>query len=219
VASLDRAQSLQSAQRLNDARGEYLACSAESCPEMLREDCARSLLALELAMPTLVFSAEVDGHDASDVTVYLDGEILGSALLGRAIVTDPGVHVVRFVRRGSAPFETKVVAREGEKNRLVRASFASPLPAIKPAKAEGKRTHVLPLMLGGTGVVALGSALALRLTADARARELRATCAPACDPSERAALSDKLVLSNVALGVGIGALALAAATWIFDSKR
>jgi hypothetical protein len=48
---------------------------------------------------------------------------------------------------------------------------------------------------------------------------MRDACAPACDPAERDALSDKLVMSNVSLGIGIGALAVSAVAWLIDSRR
>lgn len=219
VASLDRAQSLQSARRLIDARAEYVACSAETCPEVVREDCARSLLAVDAALPTLVYAAEVDGRDASDVRVLVDGALASEVLDGRSFPVDPGPHVVRFERASGAVVETRIVAREGDKNRLVTGAFTSPVPAIRAERPRTGRAPVVPIVLGGTGALALGGALALRLSADARAADLRASCAPACDPAERAALSDRIVASNVALGIGIGALALSAATWILEAKR
>ena len=117
VSHLDRAQLLHSARKLREARASYLACSTPACPELLREDCSRSLVELDSAIPTVVFSARADGH------------------------------------------------------------------------------------------------------ADSDADRLRSSCAPSCDQSSRDAFSDKLVVANVALGVGIGAVALAAATWLFDRRH
>lgn len=112
VAALDAAQSLHAAHKLKEARASFVACSSESCPGVVREDCARSLLDLDGAMPSVVLSATVDGHDAIDARVTLDGESLPGALDGRSLAVDPGAHVARFERAGSAPVEVKFIARE-----------------------------------------------------------------------------------------------------------
>jgi hypothetical protein len=222
VAGLDRAQSLEASKKLRAARASYLACSAEGCPELVREDCARSLVALDAALPSVVFSALAEGRDVADVRVLVDGELVTEGLDGRAFPLDPGAHVVRFERAagGARAVDMPLVVRQGEKNRLVSVTFTSPLPKEEETKPEGKRPFpILPVAFAATGVVALGGGLLLRLRADSDADDLRRSCAPACDPSERNALSDKLVLANVALGIGLGALALSAATWIFAPSR
>jgi len=219
VAHLDRAQSLQSARKLRDARASFLACSAAECPELVRDDCMKSIVELDATLPSVVFSARVDGHDVTDARVLLDGEAVSGALDGRAVALDPGTHVVRFERPGGGATEIKIVAREGEKNRPVAASFATAPPARPVVKAESGRFPYLPVILGTTGLLALGGSFYVRLNADSEADEMRRTCAPACDQSARDALGDKLVVANVALGVGVGALALAAATWLFDPRH
>jgi len=219
VGQLDRAQSLQSARKLRDARASYLACSAAACPELVREDCSKSLVDLDSTIPTVVFSARADGRDVTDARVLLDGEAVASALDGHAVALDPGAHVVRFERTGGGVSEVRLVAREGEKNRAVSAAFVSSTPAAEKPKAESGRFPILPVVLGGTGLLALGGSLYVRLNADSQADQLRGTCAPSCDQSSRDALSDKLVVANVALGVGIGFIALAAADWLFDPRH
>lgn len=219
VAALDRAQSMHSARKLRAARVSYLACSASACPDLVREDCTRSLVDLDASMPTVTFSARDGGHDVADARVLLDGEAVASALDGHAVAVDPGSHVARFERAGGGAVEIKLVAREGEKNRAVTATFASALPTDRAPKAESSRFPVLPAVLGGAGLLAIGGSFYVRLNADADADEMRRTCAPACAPSARDALSDQLVVANVALGVGVGALALAAATWLFDPRH
>lgn len=221
ISALDAAQSLQSAHKLKDARASFVACSSDTCPGVVREDCARSLLDLDATMPSVVLSATVDGHDAADARVSLDGAEIAGALDGRSIALDPGAHVARFERAGSAPVEVKFIAREGEKNRGVAASFVIPRTSSppRPVTAEGSRPiPVLPFVLGGAGLAAIGGGVFLRMNADSAAERLHGTCAPTCDPSERAALGDQLVLSNVALGVGAVALTASAVTWLLARK-
>jgi hypothetical protein len=218
VTQLDHAQSMHSARRLTEARTSYLACSAGTCPALVREDCARSLVELDATMPTVVFSARADGRDVTNVRVVLDGATLTTALEGRAVALDPGSHLARFERAGGGVVEIELVAREGEKNRAVAATFVDTSTNAHP-RAESGRVPVLPILLGGTGLLALGGSFYVRLSADADADAMRRSCAPSCDPSSRDALGDKLVVANVALGVGIGVLALAAATWLFDPRH
>ena len=220
VNQFDRAQSMQTARKLRDARTSFFACSADACPELVREDCTRSLVELQRALPTVVFSARADGRDITDARVLLDGEAIASALDGHAVTIDPGSHLARFEREGGGVYEVRLVAREGEKNRPVSATFISVTPAsAEKPKAESGRFPTLPVILGGTGLLAIGGSFYLRLDANADAQRLHGSCAPSCDQSSRDALSDKLVVANVALGVGIGALALAAATWLFDPRH
>ncbi|HSO31424.1 MAG TPA: hypothetical protein VLT33_02880 [Labilithrix sp.] len=219
VSQFDRAQSMQTARKLQEARASFLACASPSCPDLIREDCTRSLVELQRALPTVVFSARADGHDVTDARVLLDGEAIASALDGHAVTVDPGSHLARFERQGGGVYEVRLVAREGEKNRPVSATFVSTTPAPEKPKAESGRFPTLPIILGGTGLLAVGGSFYLRLDANADAERLHNSCAPSCDQSSRDALSDKLVVANVALGVGIGAIALAAATWLFDPRH
>jgi hypothetical protein len=221
VAQLDKAQALQSIKKLKDARASFLACSSDACPDLVREDCARSLVGVDATMPSAVFSAVAETGDITDVRVLLDGDLATDHLDGVAFTVDPGEHVARFIRAGRQPIEVRFVAREGEKNRLVSATFGVPRSlAPTPAKIEGqRRSLVLPLVLAGTGVAALGAGLGLRLKADADADDMRRTCAPACDPSARDALSEKLALSNASLAIGLGALAASGVVWLIDSNR
>jgi hypothetical protein len=221
VSALDNAQSLQSARKLKEARASFVACSSDSCPGVVREDCAKSLLDLDQTVPSVVLSATVDGQDAIDARVLVDGAVVDGALEGRAFVVDPGAHVARFERAGSAPVEVKFVAREGEKNRSISAAFILPrsAPAASPAiKQEGRGWPVLPVVLGGVGLAAIGGGVFMRMSAASEADAMQGRCAPNCDSSEREALSDRLVISNVALGVGAVAVTASAITWLIARK-
>jgi hypothetical protein len=77
---------------------------------------------------------------------------------------------------------------------------------------------VLPMILGGAGLAAIGGGIFMRMSADSDANALQARCAPTCDSSERDALSERLVISNVALGVGAVALTASAITWLIARK-
>lgn len=221
VAALDEAQASRAARKLRGARASYVTCSHEACPDMLRDDCSKGLREVDEAIPTLVLSASIDGKDATDATAILDGERLAGGLDGRALPVDPGSHVARFERPGSGAVEVKIVAREGEKNRLVSGTFAVPRAEAAQAKGEGSHSRfpTVPVAFAATGVLALGSAFLVHVGMTDRANELGNACAPRCSQSDRDALSDRLVLRNVSLGVGIGALVVAAVTYVVGSRR
>ena len=101
-------------------------------------------------------------------------------------------------------------------NKVLKGVIAS-MPAI-PYVTKRRSSMMLPFVLGGAGLAAIGGGVFLRMNADADADRLHGTCAPTCDPSERAALGDQLVLSNVALGVGAVALTASAVTWLLARK-
>lgn len=238
IASVDRAQKRESQKLLVSARADFVACASDACPAAIREDCARSLLAVDAALPTVVFSALGDsGGDATDVSVTIDGVLVLSQLDGKALAIDPGPHTVRFDRKSGQSMETQVLAREGEKARVIQISFkrdepagatvpaASPVP-MAPAPVpksdlpkERAPAPIIPVGLGVLGTVGLGTALVLRLNATSEADNLRNTCAPACDASARDALSDRIGLSNVVLGLGLSMLAGAAVTWLLTPGR
>jgi hypothetical protein len=218
VAALDKAQASRAGRKLLEARASYVTCSHEACPDMVRDDCSKGLREVDEALPTLVLSASVDGRDATDAKVMLDGERLSGGLDGRAISVDPGPHVARFERPGSGPVEVKVVAREGEKNRLVTGTFVLLRAEAPLVKREGSSFPVVPVAFAATGALALGGAFLMHLDMTDRANELGNACAPRCSQSDRDALSDRLVLRNVSLGVGIGALVVAAVTYVVASS-
>jgi hypothetical protein len=223
VAALDKAQASKASRKLTDARASYVTCSHELCPDMIREDCVKGLREVDESLPSITLAASVDGHDATDATVTLDGTAIDGGLDGRSIPLDPGSHVARFERPGSAPLEVKIVAREGQKNQLITGTFPGTKPPVsKDVKAEGQKIPIVPLAFLSAGAISLGAALVVHLNMTSDADHLHDTCAKSgamCSQSSRDDLSDRLVLRNVALGVGIGALVIAAVTYVVSIRR
>jgi hypothetical protein len=230
VASFDRGQRAQSDRALRRALTELIVCSQESCPTVLRADCAGVLSEVRAALPSVVFAADDgSGHELTDVKVYAGSELLASKLDGLAVAIDPGTFDLRFERVGQPAVVVSRMIREGEKSRVIRVSLgasaatAGARAGVAPAGGDrgteaitGKRTAVgwvLPGALAAVGLAGLGVALVTRLGYDSRVDELRGSCAPECSQAERNDLSSMVVTSNVALGVGIGSLALSVATW------
>jgi hypothetical protein len=232
IAAHEGAQAARTSRKLLDARTGFVTCSHEACPEMIRDDCSKGLREVDEALPTVVLSATVDGKDTTDVSAILDGAPVEGTLDGRAVPIDPGPHVARFERPGSGAVEVRVVVREGEKNRLVTGVFV-----VSGGRGPGttggltnagqfdkqdkpdKLALYVPIALAATGVLALGAALFIHVDMTGDASDLHDACAPRCPQADRDALSDQLVLRNVALGIGLGALAVAAVTYVVGLRK
>jgi hypothetical protein len=229
VAAFDRGQRAQSDRALRRAQSELIVCSQESCPTVLRADCAGVLAEVRSALPSVVFAADDgNGHELTDVKVYAGSELLTSQLDGRAIPIDPGTFELRFEHVGQPAVVVSRMGREGEKSRVIRISMVAPGAAdgaqagTSPGADVTSRKRatvgwVLPGSLAAVGLAALSIALYTRLQFDSRVDELRGSCAPECSQRQRDDLSGMVVTSNVALGVGIGALAFSVATWFLTA--
>ena len=230
VASFDRGQKAQSDRALRRALADLIVCAQESCPTVLRADCAGVLAEVRSALPTIVFAADDgNGRELTDVQVHAGPELLTSKLDGRAIPVDPGAIELRFESPGQPTVVTTWMVREGEKSRVIRVSLGKPTtpePATEGAGGPRRTTPtpprstlgwVLPGSLVAVGLAGLGVALGERLSFDGHVDDLRGSCAPDCTQAQRSDLSSTLVASNVSLGVGLGALALGVVTWFLTA--
>jgi hypothetical protein len=150
------AQDLRREGALLDARARLAVCVAASCPGPVRDDCIERLRAVVEATPTLVLDiASGPGGDRRPVTVTLDGRALLASSMSGAIPVDPGAHRLVFESDGQASAPVTVVAREGEKQRHVGATFATPLRS-DGLRSDGRDLHhALGLAVGGVGLAGL----------------------------------------------------------------
>ncbi len=215
IKASDEGQVLRDQGKMIAARERFVTCSAESCPRLVRTDCASWLADVDKRIPSVVLSAtDPEGHDTAEVQVTMDGAPLASRLEARAIPVDPGAHRLRFERAGSPAVEETVILREGEVRRAVAVRFRGAAPPGAPstvAPASGTR----PSRGALTAAIALfGAALAggglfayFAATAQGDAEHLRATCAGHCDPGDVDAIRTREIVANVALGTGLAAAA------------
>jgi hypothetical protein len=183
-----------------------ISCARESCPRVVRSDCARWLTEIEGELPTFVVRAQNErGEDVADVAVFVDGERVASRIDGRPIPIDPGEHTLRFEGARGMVRTQRVIVRSGERGRLVSVSFAS---AASHGGA-GTSSRVGPFALGGAGL-ALGAAGGVLWSLGRRQHdELASTCAPtgSCATSDIDAARTQLVAGDVAVAAGVLALA------------
>ena len=233
IKNFEESQVYRQQSRLVEAQDALRVCARSDCPALVSAKCAEWLAEVDRALPTVVFGAQADGVDTADVRVLERGTLLSANVDGRAIPMNPGEHLFRFEHAGSAPVERTVVLREGEKRRAVSVAFAAPprreppaavtaAPAPVPASAasgsERRRVPTATWLLGGLGVVALGSFAYFGVSALDRSSTLRDTCAPTCANSDVADIKTKNTISGISLGVALASLG-AAAYFFFSAPR
>ena len=220
VEAYEQTQSLRKSASLRSARDSALTCAQAGCPAVVKKDCAAWLTELDQSLPSVVLSArDKAGQETTAVRVFVDNQPLVERLDGRAVALDPGAHTFRFELDGAPPSELHTLIREGEKNRPIEITFAPPAP---PRPAEGATPSTSPpvavFVLGGVGVLALGSFATFALLGQAQKRDLEKSCAPFCTDEEVGRVRTKLLIGDISLVTGIVALG-AATTFFFLDRR
>jgi hypothetical protein len=223
-AAYEEAQVARSESRLRDARDDLASCMRTECPEFVRNDCARWLNEVELALPSVVLVAKRGGTEIEDVRVSLDGAPWQEHIDGKAVVVDPGRHVLRFELAGRPAVEVEVIIHEVEKNRLIEATFpdeTSRKAAVNapPAPAAEAPSRVVPYALLGVGALGLAGFSSFALLGNADKHELERSCSPNCSLARVNALHTKYVIADVSLAVGSVALAVASYLLVTGSSE
>ncbi|MGC4088131.1 MAG: hypothetical protein QM756_09570 [Polyangiaceae bacterium] len=225
IAANERGSTFKARGEFSAARSEYLACAAETCPKVIRDECASLISALDGAASTVVLVAlDGQGNDAIGVRVFVDGHAHAAGVDGRAFPIDPGEHEFRF-ELGSAVREVRAVVREGEKNRSIRIQFdeqahvesARGLVAPEPAElSAGRPIPALSYVLAATGVVALGSFTYFALRGHSQQSDLEQRCAPNCPVDDARSMAAKYLAADVSLAVA--AVSLGGATYFYVTR-
>ena len=176
MTASQRGQAARAEGHLRVARDNFGVCTSDTCPAVIRRDCARWQEELSAAIPTVVLSAkDSSGRDLIDVTASIDGSVVAEKLDGKAIAVDPGAHTMKFEVKDRPPVEQQALIREGEKIRVISVTIpdVTPAPGKDPAKTEPvtpppetERKHtVYPWIVVGVGAVALGVGAVIFATA------------------------------------------------------
>jgi len=223
-----QAQVQRNAGKLREAKKSLVVCAQKSCPGFINSECAKWLNDVESTLPTIVVAASDEkGNDLTDVSVSSDGQQLAAKLGGMALELDPGKHTLRFEHAGAEPVEKKVLIREGQKARVIKIQFGStkkpaagqPKPGSGSASVDtsgGGFSKTIAYVLGGVGIVGLGSFAYFGLTGSSQKSDLLNHCKDnVCDlpqdqiDSKRSSVKTKFLIADVSLGVGIVSLGLA----------
>jgi hypothetical protein len=124
IAAFEKGQKSRREGKLREAREYFLACGVESCPALVRHDCAQYNGELMPTIPTVVFGArDKQGRDLFDVTVAMDGEVLVKKLDGKSVTVDPGKHTFKFEAAGYPTLTETALIKEGERARNITVTF------------------------------------------------------------------------------------------------
>ena len=116
--------------------------------------------------------------------------------------------------------EQSVVIREGEKARLISARLPSAAAPNPPDNEElvtelvratsqnsaGSQRKTIGAVLGGVGLLAIGSFAYFGALGKGKEGDLKERCAPACDQSEADSVKRLYLIADVSLVVGAAAL-------------
>jgi hypothetical protein len=214
----ERAQTEKVAGHYVTASAAALRCSQIDCSTAIVRECLRFYESLEEDTPTLVFSAHRgEGGDLDDVKVEIDGKPAIDKITGRTVAVDPGPHDFVFIHAARGRMQVSETARVGDHARVIEVTFPDPnakaalpaaapgAPAPPPPSARG--VPVMTYVLGGVGVVALGSFILFRLEGVNDYNHQNATCSPRCNPTNVDPIRTKFLLSYVSLGLSAASFA------------
>jgi hypothetical protein len=186
----EKAQELRGQGHFAAASARLERCAIESCPAIVRDDCARRLNALGGAQPSLVFEVRApSGMDISSVRVSVDGQLLTDHLDGTPLKIDPGPHAFTFAVPGHPEVTQRLVVREGEALRHERVVIGvlpttPPDAPIGPAdQSRGRSTRQL-IGLSAAGVGMAGVVVGTVVGLMARSAWTAARDACGGDPSQ-----------------------------------
>jgi hypothetical protein len=208
VAAHSRGQAERNAGRLQSARADFISCSTSECPSEIQAECVSLLAEVEAFMASVVFVGfDEQGHDATEVKVSVDGQVVLEKLTGLATTLDPGRHEVACSWPDGFEQKQTVVVAQGEKNRRVELRREPKAAPAAPAAAapHAPKPPVFAYVLGGVGVAALGSFAAFAITGKSAEHDMDG-CKPHCTQSQADKMRLRYLLADISLGVSVVAL-------------
>jgi hypothetical protein len=120
----EQAQLLRYNGDLVGARDKLMGCTSGECPTTVARDCTRWLGEVTQALPSLAIHArDSRGHDVIGAAVVIDGRRVAPQLGGIAVAINPGAHTIRLETPSGAVYDEKILAVEGQKERVLDATF------------------------------------------------------------------------------------------------
>jgi len=204
-----KAQELEEAGKLLEARQVFDSCSTSACPKVVQNDCKVLGRAVEKAIPSLsVIALDRSGQALANYSVELDGVELPASAMHEDVAVDPGKHRVRLLVSGHAVVEVLVPVRDKVKDQNIVIQVAAP--------------ESPPPNLQTAGFVFAGIATLSALTFGGFAiggyldeRKLRSNTESSSGSHDYALVDrmrQKYIIADTALGIGL--VSLGAATYL-----
>ena len=202
------------------AVGDYELAAADARQTDERdviEQAQRRIGELKGRIPKIVVQR---GANAETATITLDGVTLGDQVIGKEMNVDPGPHVITARATGYDSFRTTVRVDEAKTRTVSVALTAEQGAAPPPPVVTGGDTppvatssNTAAYVVGGLGLVALGSAGVFYALRQSAIDELDEQCTPSC-PNDAKDTYDRgktyNLLANIGLGVGVAGVGLGA---------
>lgn len=219
------AQELKQSGKFLEAQQYLQVCSAGSCPGAIITDCGNWITELEQTTPSLVFQVRVDGKEALDANITVDGKVVSDR--AHAFKVNPGRHTVRVELAPFEPREEDVVLPEGQRMRMIQMDFsakpagtdAPPPPPPAPPKEIVRPTPVIVYPLLGLGVLGLASFGTFSLMGSTEQNKLEDRCEPGCTDDDLSKMKRYYTIGDVSAGVGAAALLGAAIVYLARPSR
>jgi hypothetical protein len=209
VQAADRGQVARDQGKLSAARVEFTDCARAACPKLVVQQCTEWLAAITQDMPSVSFRAmDPKGSEVLDVTVYVDSVERKGSLDGVPLELDPGVHTFRFVHAGSPDVIQQAILRVKEKNRVIDVKLAASQVEAAPEHHRPFRfpwTASVSFALGAASFIGMGVLVG---TAAHDANAMRQSCAGFCLQADVDWVNTRVLLANIAMGVGIAGISL-----------
>ena len=214
VTAYTKAQELRSDAKLREAREQLLTCAQSACPDFIKRDCSKWLGEVEATLPTVVFSAKLDGKDLTDVRVRSGDKVISESIDGRAVPWDPGSATFVFENDELGEKEVTLIVKEGQKAQSVEAVFESKTSGgsaggsakLDTGSADDK---TLAYVLGGVGLVGLGGFAYFGLSGNSDKSSLACADTKTCTDEDLDPIKKKYLFADISLGVGVVSLGVA----------
>jgi len=221
VSDHDAARQLRVQEQWLAARAAMAGCAEERCPLAIASDCRAWLDELARTLPTLLIVVERPDPKAGAETlrVELDGAPLSLPEVPAPLELLPGAHRLRFQLGVRPAVERSFVLQKGEKNHVEQVRFAVPapppaLPALGPRPIPERPVPPTTYWLSAGALAAFAGSTALLVVGVREYRDAQARCAPTCGSGTRSSIESKLVLADVAGGVGVALAGLAVYSYL-----
>jgi hypothetical protein len=220
------AQELKQSGKFLEAQEHLQVCSAASCPGAIITDCGNWITELEQATPSLIFQVRLDGKEALDANVTVDGKPVTDR--AHAFKVNPGRHTVRVELGKFEPREEELVLPEGQRMRLIQMDFtakpqtpeAAPAAALAaPPKEVVRPTPFVVYPLLGLGVAGLAGFGTFSLLGSSEQSKLEDRCEPRCTDDDLSKMKRFYLIGDVSAGVGAAALLGAAIVYLARPSR